>query len=141
MFRNDSGSKSPTPDIESWKKEIGERLRYSSAELRKNVDQLKGEVSRCDRRQSLLTTADASVQDEKDHGRVHGWKTVFNRACCCGKLLGLCSRFTRRLTRYQITRQSAFTQKIDQLGWLEPAFIESPDSGPVLQYCTLRYHG
>ena len=39
----------PHPDMESWKKEIGERLRYSSTELRKNVVQAKLENSRCDR--------------------------------------------------------------------------------------------
>lgn len=49
VFRKDNTQQTsglPHPDMESWKKEIGERLRYSSAELRKSVDQAKLESSR-----------------------------------------------------------------------------------------------
>lgn len=49
--------------------------------------------------------------------------------------------FESKAHNHQVVRQSAFTDKIHQLGWLEPAFFESPDNGPVLQYCVLRYYG
>ena len=47
VFRKDNTQQTSGPDMEAWKKEIGERLRYSSSELRKSVDQAKLEKSRC----------------------------------------------------------------------------------------------
>ena len=34
-----------------------------------------------------------------------------------------------------------FTDKIHQLGWLDPAFLGNMDSNRVLQYCIIRYYG
>lgn len=57
VFRNENNSDTsrlPYPDMEAWKKAIGERLRYNSADLRKNIDQAKMETPTCDRRRSVL---------------------------------------------------------------------------------------
>jgi len=53
VFRNDDdsgASKLPYQSIDSWKKAIGERLRYSGVELRKNADKAGLGILKCDLR-------------------------------------------------------------------------------------------
>lgn len=49
--------------------------------------------------------------------------------------------FRQKLTNHQAMRQATFTDKIHQLGWLDPAFFNSPESAQVVQHCVLRYYG
>lgn len=49
--------------------------------------------------------------------------------------------FRGGLINYQATRQSTFTDKIHELGWLNPEFWRDEDNIPVLQHCIVRYYG
>lgn len=38
-------------------------------------------------------------------------------------------------------RQTKFTEKMRQLGWLQPKFFDNPDNAKTLENCVLRYYG
>jgi hypothetical protein len=67
--------------IDSWKKAVGRRLRYSATELRKNIERATG-VS--DRMCELVTTDSrkdlCSSQDPENLGSIRGWETFFCRS-------------------------------------------------------------
>ncbi|KAF9646512.1 hypothetical protein BDM02DRAFT_3008899 [Thelephora ganbajun] len=109
VFRDDDSKASGLPyhGIESWKKAIGERLRYSAVELRKNID--KAGVGA-----PMIRRIMGAYVDGKP--------------------------FSVELVAAAM-RQSTFTEKIEQLGWLAPGFFENSESALVLKHCILRYYG
>lgn len=146
MFRNENApiaSKIPYHNIEQWKKAIGDRLRYSGTELRKSIDQAGIGSLRCRLCRSWLVQIPIrfSQSVEKDNWGVCGRETVFRRARRCGGPRYSRLHFSGELTNRQAMRQATFTDKIHQLGWLEPEFFESPESAQVVQQSILRYYG
>ena len=145
VFRNDyamNASPLPFQGIDAWTRAIGERLKYSSTELRKNLEKV---TELGDRMYDLCRHPPprgltSSSQGKKDYGCICRWETVFCRTCSCGGYFhgGVCGR---RLIDYQAMRQSLFVDKVHELGWLGPGFLEDPESTQVLNHCILRYYG
>lgn len=41
----------------------------------------------------------------------------------------------------QVMRQTKFTEKMRQLGWLNPKFFDNSDNAKTLEDCIMRYYG
>ena len=82
------------------------------------------------------------VQGSEDFRRLRGWEAVLSRTrFCCTLFYSVFHHAARSNLRTQALRQTRFTEKIAQLGWLDPGFFDSPEDVKALQHCVVRYYG
>lgn len=146
-FRSDQDGRPRDPrpysDTKTWRKAMGEKLKYKASELRTNLERCLIAPRYSVRFLSQLWSYSVcSTKGSKDCRCLHGRETVlcWTRSCSMFSLYeSRCAGSS--ISQTKAMRQMKFTEKIHHLGWLDPGFFDSPEDVRALEHCIVRYYG
>ena len=114
----------PYSGAKTWRKVMGEKLKYKASELRTNLEGFLIASRYSVRFLSRLWSYSVYfAKGPKDCRCLHGRETVLCWTRCCSMFSLHESRCAgSSISQTKAMRQTKFTEKIHHLGWLDPGF-------------------